>query len=60
MVSVSSEDNVHFSVSIIDEGFAALSRVKRHQAVYAHLGDEISSGALHALQLSTLTPEEAR
>jgi BolA protein len=49
----------HFRVRIVSEAFAGLSRVERQRKVYAAAADEIAAG-LHALALTTLTPEEAR
>ncbi|KAI9226462.1 MAG: hypothetical protein DHS80DRAFT_25213 [Piptocephalis tieghemiana] len=36
------------------------SLVKRHQLIYKALSEDMASGAIHALQLETLTPEEAK
>lgn len=47
----------HFRVKIVSPAFAGESRVARQRRVYALLADEMQAG-LHALQLSTLTPEE--
>ncbi len=49
----------HFSVTVVSESFNGQSRIRRHQAVYALLADLIP-GRIHALQLTTLTPEESR
>lgn len=49
----------HFRVRIVSAAFAGLSRVERQRQVYAAAADEIAAG-LHALALTTLTPEEAR
>jgi BolA protein len=49
----------HFRVRIVSAAFQGLSRVERQRRVYAVLADEIDAG-LHALALSTLTPEEAK
>jgi BolA protein len=49
----------HFRVRIVSAAFAGLSRVERQRRVYAAASDEIAAG-LHALALTTLTPEEAR
>jgi len=46
-------------VRIVSAAFQGLSRVERQRRVYAVLADEIDAG-LHALALSTLTPEEAK
>lgn len=48
----------HFRVRIVSARFAGLSRVERQRRVYAAAADEIAAG-LHALALTTLTPEEA-
>jgi BolA protein len=48
----------HFRVRIVSDAFAGLSRVERQRRVYAAVNEEIAAG-LHALALTTLTPEEA-
>jgi BolA protein len=48
----------HFRVRIVSVAFAGLSRVERHRKVYEAAREEIAAG-LHALALTTLTPEEA-
>jgi len=48
----------HFRVRIVSLAFAGLSRVERQRRVYAAVADEIAGG-LHALALTTLTPDEA-
>ena len=49
----------HFRVRIVSASFRGLTRVERQRRVYAVLADEIEAG-LHALALTTLTPEEAQ
>jgi BolA protein len=49
----------HFAVTIASAGFAGLSRVARQRLVYDELKQELASG-VHALSLSTLTPDEDR
>jgi len=49
----------HFRVRIVSEKFNSLSRVERQRLVYAALAEEIAAG-VHALALTTLTPEESR
>ncbi len=46
----------HYKAVIVSERFAGLSPLRRHQAVYATLGDLM--GEVHALALHTYTPEE--
>jgi BolA protein len=48
----------HFRVRIVSSAFAGLSRVERQRRVYQVLAGEIAAG-VHALALTTLTPEEA-
>jgi BolA protein len=51
----------HFTVVIVSEVFAGLSRVARHQRVYALLKSEMErEGGLHALVIQAYTPEEAK
>ena len=50
-------DGAHFEAVIVSAAFAGLSRVKRHQLVYAALGDRMRE-EIHALSMQTLTPEE--
>lgn len=46
----------HYKAVIVSPLFAGLNAVKRHQRVYASLGELM--GQLHALALHTYTPEE--
>lgn len=48
----------HFHVTIVSAAFAGKSRVDRQRAVYAVLDEELKS-TVHALSLTTRTPEEA-
>ncbi|NKI36086.1 BolA/IbaG family iron-sulfur metabolism protein [Wenzhouxiangella sp. XN79A] len=56
-VSVSSDDNVHFSAKVVDAGFAGQSRVARHRRVHEAIGPELGR-EIHALSLLLKTPEE--
>jgi BolA protein len=47
----------HFRVEIVSAAFAGKTRVARQRLVYDTLKDELAAG-LHALALTTLTPEE--
>jgi acid stress-induced BolA-like protein IbaG/YrbA len=58
-VEVQGADGVHFEATVIDATFAGKPPLARHRLVYATLGDQMG-GAIHALALKTLTPEEAR
>ena len=55
---VSGADGVHFEATVIASQFAGKLPLARHRLVYATLG-ELMGGAIHALALKTLTPEEA-
>lgn len=46
----------HYKAVVVSPIFAGLNAVKRHQKVYATLGDLM--GQFHALALHTYTPEE--
>ncbi|MCY1270597.1 DNA-binding transcriptional regulator BolA [compost metagenome] len=46
----------HYKAVIVSPAFAGLNAVKRHQKVYASLGELM--GQVHALALHTYTPEE--
>ncbi|CAD5109318.1 BolA family protein [Zestomonas carbonaria] len=46
----------HFKAVVVSPVFAGLNLVKRHQKVYAALGELM--GQFHALALHTYTPEE--
>lgn len=48
----------HFRVRIVSAAFSGLGRVERQRRVYAALEGPFAGG-LHALALTTLTPEEA-
>ena len=49
----------HWSAVVISDAFSGVSRVRQHQMVYATLAEPLK-GPLHALQLKTLTQEQAR
>lgn len=46
----------HYKAVIVSAQFAGLNAVKRHQKVYASLGELM--GQVHALALHTYTPDE--
>ncbi|MFN7665663.1 MAG: BolA family protein [Inhella sp.] len=50
-------DGRHFFATIVSPVFEGLPRVRRHQAVYAALGDRMRE-EIHALSMKTLTPAE--
>lgn len=52
-------DGEHFFATIVSAAFEGQSRIKRHQQVYAVLGDRMRA-EIHALSMKTLTPAEWR
>jgi acid stress-induced BolA-like protein IbaG/YrbA len=50
-------DGRHFFATIVSQAFEGLPRVRRHQRVYAALGDRMRE-QIHALSMKTLTPAE--
>jgi BolA protein len=52
-------DETHYELTIESPVFAGLSKVKRHQAIYALLGEEFNTG-LHALAINAYAPEEQK
>ncbi|AKK68356.1 MULTISPECIES: BolA family protein [Xanthomonas] len=57
-VQVQGDDGVHFEATVVSAAFAGKLPLARHRMVYATLG-ELMGGAIHALALTTLTPEQA-
>jgi stress-induced morphogen len=49
-------DGDHYAARVVSEAFRGLPRVRQHQRVYEALGGRMG-GVLHALQLTTATPE---
>ena len=48
----------NFQIEAVSDEFASMSGVKRQQAVYRLIADEIADGRLHAITITALTPEE--
>ena len=55
---VRGDDGVHFEATVVCAAFAGKLPLARHRMVYATLGERMG-GEIHALQLRTLTPDEA-
>ena len=51
-------DGSHVNVIIVSSLFVGLNPVKKQQSVYAALAESIASGAIHAVNMKTYTPEE--
>lgn len=52
-------DGTHLQAIVVSPAFASMSRIEQHKEVYRALGNAFD-GPLHALKLTTLTPEQAR
>lgn len=50
--------DAHFSATIVSAAFAGKTRVEQHQMIYALFREEMTTQAIHALALRTLTPEQ--
>ncbi|WP_265570192.1 BolA family protein [Sphingomicrobium nitratireducens] len=50
-------DNDHWAARVTSAAFHGKPRVRQHQMVYAALGGRMG-GELHALQLTTKTPDQ--
>lgn len=53
-------DGRHFDITVIGGLFSGLRPVQRQQKVYAVLNEKIADGAIHAVNMKTLTPEEVQ
>ena len=51
------EGETHFAVTIVSAAFAGQSRVARQRLIYQTVAEELAT-RIHALSLTTLTPEE--
>ncbi len=56
---VTTDGQGHYEAIVISADFAGKRSLKRHQLVYGALGARVGR-EIHALALTTLTPEEAQ
>jgi len=56
-IEVRGDDGAHFDALVVSPAFTGVARVRRHQMVYAALGDRMRE-EIHALSMQTLSPEE--
>lgn len=54
---VASDDNTHFEAVVVSAEFEGQRPLKRHQMVYACLGDRVGK-EIHALSIRAFTPDE--
>jgi acid stress-induced BolA-like protein IbaG/YrbA len=50
-------DGYHFQALVVSAAFEGLSKVRRHQKIYAVLGKRMESD-IHAISIRALTPAE--
>ena len=48
----------HFNVEVVSDAFAGLNPIARHRAVYAAVGEMMTTD-IHALSIKARTPQEA-
>ena len=51
-------DGRHFDAVVVSERFEGMSRIQRHQLVFAAVKQHLSDDAIHALSLKTYTPND--
>jgi acid stress-induced BolA-like protein IbaG/YrbA len=51
-------DGRHWYATMVSPAFEGLTRIKRHQMVYATLGQRMQTDEVHALSMKTYTPSE--
>ena len=51
-------DGSHFDVIVVSGEFEGKSMVDKQRMVFATLGDRITSGEIHAINIKAYTPEE--
>jgi len=51
-------EGANYDIVVVGDVFASLRAVQKQQLVYGALGEQISSGAIHAVNIATYTPEE--
>lgn len=51
-------DGTHFTAAVICPDFAGKTRIQKQQMVYDTVRGQLLDGSLHALSITTYTPEE--
>ncbi len=51
-------DGSHFDVTVVGQQFDGMSRVAQQRTVFATLGDRITSGEIHAINIKAYTPQQ--
>jgi acid stress-induced BolA-like protein IbaG/YrbA len=55
---VAKGDGSHFDVIVVSAEFERKSMVEKQKMVFATLGDKITSGEIHAINIKAYTPDE--
>ena len=53
-----SGDGHHYDITVVSDVFVGHSKLARQRWVYAHLQDDIKTGRLHAVNMTTWTDAE--
>ena len=51
-------DGMHFQIFLVSTEFSNKTKLARQRLVYSYLKDWLADGSLHAVELTTLTPQE--
>ncbi|MCW8919210.1 MAG: BolA family transcriptional regulator [Gammaproteobacteria bacterium] len=51
-------DGSHYEAVVVSSAFEGQSTLNEQRMVYATLGDAVTSGAIHAINIKTYTPQE--
>lgn len=52
------QDDTHLEATIVSDDFTGKSRLQRHRLVNEAIADAFGSNELHALQITTRSPDE--
>ncbi len=55
---VAKGDGSHFDVIVVSADFESKTMVEEQRMVFATLGDRITSGEIHAINIKAYTPDE--
>lgn len=55
-----SSDGSHVNLTVVSPVFEGMRALQKQQLVYKVLAEQIASGAIHAVNMKTLTPAEAQ
>ncbi len=55
---IEGSDETHFRIKVVSEHFVGKSRLERHRAINALIGDEMGPGKVHAVAIEARAPGE--